>query len=175
VRFVEEETTKDCPICNESLKLSEFGVCRARKDGRNLYCKGCIRKKVAEQRASLRAYKSARLAYVQRSLLADAPPLAPPVSRVALIDRVRLELEEYSCTFDELLDRCKATRQEDEMSDVLAVLVLETDEVAERHVAGERFYYKIVPDELPELPARKPHSWARAKRVPMPVPKWRAC
>ena len=46
--------TKDCPICSQSLLLSEFGICRARKDGRNLYCKSCIRKKVTSSRQILR-------------------------------------------------------------------------------------------------------------------------
>ena len=39
---------KRCPRCEESLPISEFGVCRARKDGLNLYCKGCIRQKIAQ-------------------------------------------------------------------------------------------------------------------------------
>jgi hypothetical protein len=41
--------------------LSEFGVCRARKDGLNLYCKGCIRQKIAQSRQALREYKNARI------------------------------------------------------------------------------------------------------------------
>src|SRR5437667_9334530 len=51
---------KRCPRCEESLPLSEFGVCRARKDGLNLYCKRCIRQKIALSRQALREYKSAR-------------------------------------------------------------------------------------------------------------------
>ena len=30
-------STKNCPICAQQLPLSEFGVCRSRKDGRNLF------------------------------------------------------------------------------------------------------------------------------------------
>lgn len=52
---------KKCPRCEESLPLSEFGVCRARKDGLNLYCKGCIRQKIAHSRQALREYKNARI------------------------------------------------------------------------------------------------------------------
>src|SRR5438874_12897318 len=52
---------KRCPRCEESLPLSEFGICRARKDGLNLYCKRCIRQKIALSRAALREYKSARV------------------------------------------------------------------------------------------------------------------
>jgi hypothetical protein len=51
---------KRCPRCEESLPLSEYGVCRARKDGLNLYCKRCIRQKIALSRQALREYKSAR-------------------------------------------------------------------------------------------------------------------
>src|SRR5258708_8149773 len=52
---------KKCPRCEESLPLSEFGVCRARKDGLNLYCKRCIRQKIAQSRQALREYKNARI------------------------------------------------------------------------------------------------------------------
>src|SRR5689334_25345288 len=41
---------KHCPICSTELPISEFGICRARKDGRNLYCKSCIRDKVCAAR-----------------------------------------------------------------------------------------------------------------------------
>jgi hypothetical protein len=45
---------KHCPICNKDLSIDNFGIVRARKDGRNLYCKTCIRTKVAQGRADLR-------------------------------------------------------------------------------------------------------------------------
>src|ERR1700757_3753066 len=51
---------KRCPRCEQSLPILEFGVCRARKDGLNLYCKRCIRQKIAVSRQALREYKSAR-------------------------------------------------------------------------------------------------------------------
>jgi hypothetical protein len=52
--------TKQCPICAQVLLLTEFGICRSRKDGHNLYCRGCIRKKVTDSRRALKAYKSIR-------------------------------------------------------------------------------------------------------------------
>ena len=58
---VSEIELKKCPRCEESLPLSEFGVCRARKDGLNLYCKRCIRQKIALSRQALREYKKARV------------------------------------------------------------------------------------------------------------------
>src|SRR6185312_3935266 len=59
---------KNCPICSLDLPVSEFGVCRARKDGRNLYCKSCIRKKVTDSRRALKEYRSTRKRYVSPTL-----------------------------------------------------------------------------------------------------------
>lgn len=47
------EESKHCPRCNETKLLTEFGICRARKDGMNLYCKLCAREKVYEGRTAL--------------------------------------------------------------------------------------------------------------------------
>src|SRR5205085_11048363 len=58
---VSEIELKRCPRCEEALPLSEFGVCRARKDGLNLYCKRCIRQKISLSRQALREYKKARV------------------------------------------------------------------------------------------------------------------
>ena len=66
---------KNCPICSQQLPLSEFGVCRARKDGRNLYCKSCIRKKVTDSRRALKEYRSARKRYVSQPLSEHASTL----------------------------------------------------------------------------------------------------
>src|SRR5947207_1620665 len=60
--------TKFCPICSQDLPVSEYGVCRARKDGRNLYCKSCIRKKVSDSRKAFKAYKTARHQYVMEKI-----------------------------------------------------------------------------------------------------------
>jgi len=59
---------KRCPKCKETLPLSDFGVVRARPDGLNLYCKRCVRQKVAIQRQKTREYLAAR-------------KLTPPVKR----------------------------------------------------------------------------------------------
>src|SRR5437016_13550440 len=65
--------SKHCPTCSQILPLTEFGICRARKDGRNLYCKSCIRKKVTESRRVLKAYKSVREQYATQIVLDEAP------------------------------------------------------------------------------------------------------
>ena len=59
---------KHCPICANELPVSEFGICRARKDGRNLYCKSCIRNKVTQSRRALKEYKSARKKYIAQQV-----------------------------------------------------------------------------------------------------------
>src|SRR4030095_8504271 len=59
---------KSCPICSKELPISEFGICRARKDGRNLYCKSCIRQKVTQSRRALKEYKSARKRYISQQV-----------------------------------------------------------------------------------------------------------
>jgi len=52
---------KKCPRCEGSLPL--FGVRRVpgTQDGLNLYCKRCIRQKIAHSRQALREYKNARI------------------------------------------------------------------------------------------------------------------
>ena len=90
---------KTCPRCEESLPLSEFGICRARKDGLNLYCKRCIRQKIALSRAALREYKNARVKHgassTDRSRLAiDAAGFSPRriarmLRKLSPADRVR--------------------------------------------------------------------------------------
>src|SRR5258706_14053396 len=60
--------TKECPICAQNLPLTEYGICRARKDGHNLYCKSCIRKKVSESRRAFKAYKTVRHQYVTQKI-----------------------------------------------------------------------------------------------------------
>src|SRR5687768_18519804 len=59
---------KHCPICSQDLPITEFGICRARKDGRNLYCKSCIRQKVTQSRRALKEYKSARKRYISQQV-----------------------------------------------------------------------------------------------------------
>lgn len=44
-----------CPICKES-DPNQFGICRARKSGRNKYCRACARNKVYAGRIRYRDY-----------------------------------------------------------------------------------------------------------------------
>lgn len=51
---------KHCPHCELDLPLSEFGVCKARKDGLNLYCRKSINIKIAAQRQRVRDMRQAQ-------------------------------------------------------------------------------------------------------------------
>src|SRR6478672_2151958 len=107
--------TKVCPICTLELTVSEFGVCRARKDGMNLYCKTCIRMKVNRSRKALKEYKSARKKYVPDTsvespdydsldLLTTQPvSYSRPGSRMSPVERVREAIRSGARTQKEIL------------------------------------------------------------------------
>ena len=150
---------KDCPICSQELPLSEFGICRARKDGRNLYCKSCIRKKVTDSRQALREYKSARKRYVNQQALdsSDLPAieddshssvqhLARTVSKLSPIDRVREAIRKNARTQKEIAQETKLGK--DEIGDALANLLLWTHEIRTEVIDSTRMYFI---NEFPEL------------------------
>ncbi|HEU4479229.1 MAG TPA: hypothetical protein VFR80_11980 [Pyrinomonadaceae bacterium] len=159
--------TKYCPICSQALPLSEFGICRARKDGRNLYCKSCIRKKVTESRQVLREYKSARKRYVsQQTLEAQANDSSENfsrlISKLSPIERVREAIKKGSRTHQEIRKGSKLG--DDEVGDALANLLLWTHEIRTEVVNNTRMYFINETVEAdtrqteapPQLPRRKP-------------------
>lgn len=162
--------TKLCPICSQTLPLVEFGVCRARKDGRNLYCKTCIRKKVTDSRRALKEYKTARKRYVAEAALqaADLLTLDPGTtsnsyarlaSRLSPVERVKDAIKRGSRTQKEIAQETKLGK--DEIGDALANLLLWTREVRTEVVDNTRMYFLnectelITPVEDPALPRRK--------------------
>jgi hypothetical protein len=166
--------TKDCPLCNQALSLSEFGICRARKDGRNLYCKSCIRKKVTDSRQALREYKSARKRYValqalesnEISLLdsshAAAQHITRVVSKLSPIERVREAIKKNARTQKEIAQETKLGK--DEIGDALANLLLWTHEIRTEVIDNTRMYFInestevgfLQPEGEPKIPRRKP-------------------
>jgi hypothetical protein len=162
--------TKNCPICTQTLPLSEFGICRARKDGRNLYCKSCIRKKVTDSRRALKEFKSARKRYASQPLLehetalfSDGESLSsancPRIPRkISPLDRVREAIRNGARTQKEI--RKVANLSDDEVGDALANLLLWTREIRTELVDNNRMYFlnELEPlsyrDDLP-LPPRK--------------------
>src|SRR5947209_17802864 len=157
------ETTaevKQCPLCSEVLSLSAFGVCRARKDGRNLYCKGCIRKKVTESRRAQKAYKSIRQQYATQQVLElDPDPVtlsesratrrqfvARQISKMTPVERVREAIRTGARTQKEIAQVTKLGK--DEIGDALANLLLWTREIRTAVFDNTRKYF--ISDAEPE-------------------------
>jgi hypothetical protein len=163
--------TKDCPICSQALPLSEFGICRARKDGRNLYCKSCIRKKVTDSRQVLREYKSARKRFVTQQVLeiqvdnesaSSSQHISRIVSKLSPVERVREAIKKGARTQKEIAHQTKLGK--DEIGDALANLLLWTHEIRTEVVDNTRMYFinesleasTLQQDDGPRVPRRKP-------------------
>src|SRR6185312_14655308 len=138
---------KNCPICSLDLPVSEFGVCRARKDGRNLYCKSCIRKKVTDSRRALKEYRSARKRYVSQPLLetgdallndgGNSSTMFPRVlSKLSPIERVREAIKKGARTQKEIAQETRLGK--DEIGDAIANLLLWTREIRTQTVGNTR-------------------------------------
>jgi hypothetical protein len=159
---------KHCPICSQDLPVAEFGICRARKDGRNLYCKSCIRQKVTQSRRALKEYKTARKRYISQQiemteLIAGETTSAhyptKSVSKLSPVERVRDAIRKGSRTQREIAQETKLGK--DEIGDALANLLLWTHEIRTQVVGNTRLYFlndageaAALADE-PVLPARK--------------------
>lgn len=160
---------KHCPICSLELPIAEFGICRARKDGRNLYCKSCIRQKVTQSRRALKEYKSARKRYISQQveitelLNGDTTNgnhyTAKSLSKLSPVERVRDAIRRGSRTQREIAQETKLGK--DEIGDALANLLLWTHEIRTQVVDNTRMYFlndAAEPAGLEEglrLPARK--------------------
>ena len=164
--------TKDCPICSQTLPLTEFGICRARKDGRNLYCKSCIRKKVTESRQALRAYKSARkrsltmpmidgseVSALDRESFSNGHLTRLP-SKLSPIEKVREAIRRNARTQKEIAQETKLGK--DEIGDALANLLLWTREIRTEVVDNTRMYFI---NEFSEL------SISQTEAVPASFPR----
>ena len=160
---------KHCPICSLELPISEFGICRARKDGRNLYCKSCIRQKVTQSRRALKEYKSARKRYISQQVeISDlingdssngSHYTAKSLSKLSPVERVRDAIRRGSRTQREIAQETKLGK--DEIGDALANLLLWTHEIRTQVVDNTRMYFindaadSVGLEEALRLPARK--------------------
>lgn len=166
---VREIELKKCPRCEESLPLSEFGVCRARKDGLNLYCKRCIRQKIALSRQALREYKKARVKHgssaTERSRLNidtksvfSSRRIARMLRKLSPADRVR---EAIRCGAETQTEIAQITKlPKDEVCDALASLLLWTREIRTQVINHTRRYF--VNEAMEEL--TKAEKEAKRKR-----------
>src|SRR5207237_2838866 len=142
---------KRCPRCEDSLPVSEFGVCRARKDGLNLYCKRCIREKIAQSRQALREYKNSRVKQGttptagKSRLTIDAKSgfsprrIARLLRKLSPADRVREAIRCGARTQKHIAQLTKLTK--DEVCDALANLLLWTREIRTEVVNHTRLYF----------------------------------
>jgi len=148
---VTEIELKRCPRCEESLPLSEFGVCRARKDGLNLYCKRCIRQKIALSRQALREYKKARGKHsnstgadgarvsLDNKTSLSSRRIARMLRKLSPADRVREAIRCGAHTQKEIAQVTKLPK--DEVCDALANLLLWTREIRTQIVRHQRMYF----------------------------------
>jgi len=139
--------------------LSEFGLCRARKDGLNLYCKRCIRQKIALSRQALREYKNARSKHgvtagssrsrvtIEAKLGFSPRRIARMLRKLSPADRVREAIRCGVRTQKEIAQTTKLPK--DEVCDALANLLLWTREIRTQIVSHTRMYF--VNDAMEEL------------------------
>ena len=136
------DACKTCPICAQQLPLAEFGVCRSRKDGRNLYCKSCIRRKVTDSRKALKEYRSSRKRYVGpngASAENEGSPGYPRInSKLSPVERVREAIKKGARTQKEIIQETRMGK--DEIGDALANLLLWTKEIKTQMVGNIRVY-----------------------------------
>lgn len=154
---------KRCPRCERWLsRTDDFGVCRARADGLNLYCKVCIREKIQITRAALREYR-ARNKPTQPALIDQALHLPPNPSdrRIARVlrklspsDRVRETIRLGARTYGEIYRKTRLSK--DEVCDALANLLLWTREIRTEVIKGVRMYFLI--EEAEAQPKPQPAS-----------------
>lgn len=151
-----EVETKKCPICSQVLSLAEFGICRARKDGRNLYCKSCIRQKVSQSRRAMKEYKTARkrcaTAGADSNDTSETGSNDPHFSdrertavsyglrlgKLSPVDRVREAIRRGARTQKDIAQETKLGK--DEIGDALANLLLWSKEIRTELVDNARVY-----------------------------------
>ena len=172
VAQVSEIELKRCPRCEESLPLAEFGVCRARKDGLNLYCKRCIRQKIALSRQALREYKKARVKHgtttasqkgavsLDGKIAFSSKRIARMLRKLSPADRVREAIRCGAETQTEIVQVTKLPK--DEVCDALANLLLWSRQIRTQVINHTRRYFvNETPEEMAKaagVPAKKKRS-----------------
>ncbi len=149
---------KHCPVCDEDLAVAKFGICRARKDGRNLYCKVCIRRKVQAGRRALKEYNAAKKNRAL-PLFDSAESVVVPLSRLPEVERVKAVCSSEPQTLVQIAKDSKL--HVDTVEELLARLQLAREVV--RTVSGDRAFFRLAP----ERPAAATLPLHAAERKPM--------
>lgn len=149
---------KVCPKCSQEEGAVEFGICRSRPDGKNLYCRGCIRARVEVSRALKRAYKAAHKNAAARRIEVGELPLfvAAPgagADRVKPADRVCLALAKEALPYHAL--QRAARLPEDVFSLAVAKLLLEDRRIVAEGESGCLVYRLADAPKLQAAPVRK--------------------
>lgn len=145
--------TKHCPICTKDLPVSEFGLCNARKDRKNLYCKSCIRQKVSDQRKALKEYKAVRKTYAQQQASLEeqyGEDTAKSMRKLPPVERVKEAVANGARTQREIAHETKLSK--DVIGDALADLLLWTLEIRTQVVDGTRLYFLNTVAEVERKP-----------------------
>lgn len=131
---------KYCPRCERHLPLSEFGICRARPDGLNLYDKRCIRQKIALSRQRLREYKLARgLTGRKRVSRPSARSVARVLRKLSPAERVREIIRSKASSLSDII--LAARLPTDEVTDIIAHLLLDNRDIRTAMVGDTRMYF----------------------------------
>ena len=154
---------KQCPRCPSRGRdawhsITDFGICRARKDGLNLYCKQCIREKINAGRQSLRAWRAEQKRL--RAARREQEPAAASAPRPLYSDEIRRRLTRHAARSlrsgspsERVLEAirhnahtqkeiCSLTKlPKDEVCDALATLLLWTKEIRTQTVRSQRMYF----------------------------------
>jgi len=148
-----DQQLKHCPICNEDLPMVSFGICRARQDGRNLYCMSCIREKVTASRRKLKEYKQIRKTILQSKIKTQLEVPIRIVEREYPIDRVRNAIRSGFNTQGLI---CRETKlPKDIVTDLIADLLLWKKEIRSE-LSGETRIYFLVEEKPAPVVQRKP-------------------
>lgn len=134
---------KHCPLCTQDLPVSEFGICRARRDGRNLYCKSCIRAKVTQSRRVLKEYKATRKNREINRYFNIVEPVVPVVTQKPgkrpPVELVREAIQNGAHTQRDIAHDTKLGI--DQIGEALASLLLWNHELRTQIVGNERLYF----------------------------------
>lgn len=137
---------KHCPICTKDLPVSEFGRNAfydnlGAKDGKNIYCKSCVRKKVKNFKLGLKNWRHVqkeRRAKIAALML--EPELQTETQVVRLpSDKVLEAIVNGARTQKEIRSETKLGK--DEIGDAIANLLLWTKEIKTQIIDGTRLYF----------------------------------